>query len=313
MRVCASLVTPIALYVTTCHATLVSFLPSYMHAYILSVASSSSCLFLLSLTEPWGLLLSSMAGKRPIGSAPVKYDRSRVPAPRRREASLSEEAVPSERSCAHSEEADREEEEQEEQSPRSSPTEDAREPLADAPASPLPPTKKRTKKDPRSSRNDFVHTFEEPGRFAAAMIKAGQRTSRGKGHGRSRSGGNRHRRRASGASASSGLRDPPRGASAPLVPCPPACPPPPAMRKVTLHANTDRHAVGEDANASQVPVPPPPPGPTPEEHLRTALAFMRSLHDLERDAAAVRGTLEPIKQLVGIHIMNLRNQFRLVL
>ena len=51
-----------------------------------------------------------MAGKRPIGSAPVKYDRSRVPAPRRREASQSEE--PSERSRARSEDADREEEEQ---------------------------------------------------------------------------------------------------------------------------------------------------------------------------------------------------------
>ena len=196
--------------------------------------------------------------------------------------------------CDHSEEADREGEEPEEQSPRSSPTEVAREPPADAPASPLPVTKKRPKKD-------------------SGMFKAGHRHSRGHGHGRSRSGGNRHRRRESGASASAGLRDPPRGAAVPLVPRPPARPPPPAMRRVTLHANTGRHAVAEDANASQAPVPPPPPGPTPDEHLRTARDFMLSLHDLERDAAAVRGTLEPIKQLVGIHIMNLRNQFRLVL
>ena len=99
----------------------------------------------------------------------------------------------------------------------------------------------------------------------------------------------------------------------PHLPRPPALPPPPAMRKVTLHANKGRHAAAEDVNVSHAPVPPPPPGPTPEEHLSTAVAFLSSLHDLERDAAAVRGTLEPIKHLVGIHIMNLRNQFSLVL
>ena len=85
------------------------------------------------------------------------------------------------------------------------------------------------------------------------------------------------------------------------------------MRRVTLQAHTGRRDADEDADESQVPPPPPPAGPTPEEHLQVALAFMRSLDDLERDAAAVRGTLEHIKQLVRVHIMNLRNQFRLVL
>ena len=252
-------------------------------------------------------------GKRPIGGgeppAPPragKHDRIRAPAPRRREASRS--ADPSDRSPARSDDADREEEEQEEEPRSGSPTEDAHE----APDSPLPVIKKKPRKEPRSSRNEFVHNLEEPGHFAEAMIKQGQR-ARDKGRGRSRSSGERNRRRMSGASASSGVRQTPSGAHGPLVPTPPARPPPPAMRKVTLHANTGRHNAGDAAQSSQAPLPPPPAGPTPDEHLRTAAAFLTSLHELERDAYAVRGTLEPLKNLVGFHIMNLRNEFKLVL
>ena len=235
-----------------------------------------------------------MAGTRPIGSAPDKQDRNRPAAPRRREASLSDDVVLSENSCPHSAEAVPDEEpEEQEPSPRSSPTAKTREPFG-APASPTPLTKKRTKK----------HTD---------INKAGHRHSRGNGHGCSRSGANRHRRRDTGAAASDGNRDPPRGAATPRLPRPPLLPPPQAMRRVTLQAHTGRRDADEDAEAAQVPPPPPPAGPTPEEHLQIALAFMRSLDELERDAAAVRGTLEHIKQLVRVHIMNLRNQFRLVL
>ena len=100
----------------------------------------------------------------------------------------------------------------------------------------------------------------------------------------------------------------------PHLPRPPLLPPPPAMqRRVTLQSNTSRRAADEAADSSQAPLPPPPAGPTPDEHLQIALAFMRSLDDLDRDAAGVRGTLEHIKHLVRIHIMNLRTQFKLVL
>ena len=100
----------------------------------------------------------------------------------------------------------------------------------------------------------------------------------------------------------------------PHLPRPPLLPPPPALRRmVTLHANSSRRTPEEEAEAAQASVPPPPAGPPPEEHLRMAIEFMNSLNDLERDAAAMRGTLGPLKHIVGVHIMNLRNEFRLVL
>ena len=234
--------------------------------------------------------------KRPVGSGHDKQARDRPPASRRREASPppSDEAASSEKSRPRSGEAEPEEEPEEPvPSPRSSDTEGAIE-HADAPDAMIPKAKKKPKQH-------------------SGPIRAGHHHSRGNRRVRSPSAAPRHRRRDSGASASAGIRDPPRGPARPNVPRPPLMPPPPALqRNVTLRSHMSRRH-GDAAAASTTPPPPPPPpeGPTPEEHLRLALAFSASLDELERDALNMRGTLEDVKHHVLVHCLNLRHQFHL--
>ena len=275
--------------VWTMSLSLVAVLTSISARMHTSVAFPPS-LVLLLLSLPIRVASYMPGGtKRSAGSGYDKQPRDR----RRRGASTpppSDEVPLSDDACPGSDEAEPDEEDPAEPEPsaRSSPTEPAREPLEAPHLSPV------AKKKPK-------HT---------GPIRAGHHNSRGSRCVRSPMA--RPRRGDSGASASHGNKDPPRGSAAALVPRPPPVPPPPGMRNVTLRAKASRRqSEAAAADSSPPPPPPPPEGPTPEQHLRQALAFSASLEELERDAQSMRGRLEDVKYYVLLHCLMLRHEFHL--